>query len=275
MALVNPSNATLNLIDTELSLGDWYMKKMVIKIDWEKTKNNEKGFSQSGVFTVANGTFDPKAFWGEATGNDQDTQGGEAVTSIGNPLPTGRPSSGSGNGVGGSSGGSSGGGGGGLSTGAIVGIAVSCSVVGILLIGGLAWFLLRRRRGRHFDEGYNAAGQTTNSFIATKEVQPSVAESPVVSPFSDDGDIRAIGRHSGSAAMPLPLQTIVAGRSAAGPASAQDDRADRPDTAASGNMRNISHLVEEGMTEADILRLEEEERHLDAEIERATRRTSS
>lgn len=276
--LVSSSSATLNLTGSDLVSGDWYQKGMVIKIDW-KTKNGNLGFTQSGVFTVANSTssIDINTFNNsEATDNDQDRRGGEAVTSsVNSPtLPTSGPSNPSdGNGIGGSSSGdSSGGGGRGLSTGAIAGIAVACSVVGILLIGGLAWFLLRRRRRRHFEQGYNAAGQTTNSFVATKEVQASVAESPIISPFSDDGT------RTGSTNAMLPLQTTIAGTSAARGMSAHDDEADRPGSSASDNnnrSRNIAHLVEEGMTEADILRLEEEERHLDAEIERAARRTST
>ncbi|KAL6690400.1 hypothetical protein J3F84DRAFT_210562 [Trichoderma pleuroticola] len=273
---LSSSNATLNLTSSALISGDWYQKDMVIKIDW-KTKNGDLGFTQSGVFTVANSTtsIDVNTFGREeATDNDQDRRGGEAVTSsVSNPtLPTSGPSDGNGNGIGSSGGDSSGGGGHGLSKGAIAGIAVACSVVGILLIGGLAWFLLRRRRRRHFDQGYNATGQTTNSFIATKEVQASVAESPIISPFSDDGT------RTGSTNAMLPLQTTIAGTMAGGRASTHDDEADRPGSSASDSnnrSRNIAHLVEEGMTEADILRLEEEERHLDAEIERAARRTST
>ncbi|KAK1240782.1 hypothetical protein MKX07_006215 [Trichoderma sp. CBMAI-0711] len=272
-AKLNPSDAMLNLTDPELSTGEWYTREMVIKIDW-KTQSGDEGFTQSGVFTVANGPFDSEAFDREATDNSQDKQGGEATTSIGNPsLPTSGPSdTGNGIGGGGSIGSSRGGGGGGLSTGAIAGIAVACSIIGIALIAGLAWFLLRRRRRRHFDGGYNATHQATSSFIATKEARPSVVESPVISPFSDNDNSRAIGPVSGSSALPIPLQHA-AGTSAADPVSPADDR---PSTATSGNRaRNIAHLVEEGMTEADILRLEEEERHLDAEIERAARRTSS
>ncbi|PTB81291.1 hypothetical protein M440DRAFT_1012258 [Trichoderma longibrachiatum ATCC 18648] len=271
-AKLNPSDAMLNLTGPGLSTGEWYTREMVIKIDW-KTQGGDEGFTQSGVFTVANGQFDSDAFGREATDNNQDKQGGEATTSIGNPsLPTSGPSD-TGNGIGGGSSGSSrGGGGGGLSTGAIAGIAVACSVIGILLIAGLVWFLLRRRRRRHFDAGYNATHQTTSSFIAAKEARPSVVESPVISPFSDNDHSRAIGPISGSSAMPIPLHHAP-GTTAADPVSPADDR---PSTATSGTRaRNIAHLVEEGMTEADILRLEEEERHLDAEIERAARRTSN
>ncbi|RFU74572.1 hypothetical protein TARUN_7677 [Trichoderma arundinaceum] len=240
--------------------------------------SKQRGFSQSGVFTVAEpGTIDAKAFGQEATDNDQDKQGGEQITAGGTPgnptLPTSGPSGGNGNGNDISGSISSSGGHSGLSTGAIAGIAVACSVVGLALIGALVWFLLRRRRRRHFDEGYKATGQTTSSFIAAKEVQPSVAESPIVSPFSDDGEIRAIGS---AMAAPHPLETAATATSTTVLAPALDDRADRPDSSASGNRsRGIAHLVEEGMTEADILRLEEEERHLDAEIERAARRTST
>ncbi|KAL7791009.1 hypothetical protein V8C37DRAFT_383199 [Trichoderma ceciliae] len=273
---LNSSSTTLNLTASDVT--DWYMKEMVIKIDWE-TQAEETGFSQSGVFTVAKrGSINAEAFGLEATQFEQDRQGGEDITSNGKPssptIPTG--GSGNGNGIGNGIDNGIDKGSGGLGKGAIAGISVACSVVGIALIGALVWFLLRRRRlRRRFDDGYKATRQTTGSFIATgsftatKEAQPSAADSPAVSPFSDDGDARAIGASSGTAAATRAVTTR--------PASAHDDSgADRPDTAASGNRsRNIAHLVEEGMTEADILRLEEEERHLDAEIERAARRTST
>ncbi|GFP52329.1 hypothetical protein TASIC1_0001048100 [Trichoderma asperellum] len=260
-------NAVLNL--TAPHVKNWYEKEMVIKIEW-RNQDEEQGFSQSGVFTVAKGddpAFSPEEFGRNATRAEQDRQGFESITSQGNqsssPAPTdvGRPS-----------GSSSSSGGGGLSTGAIAGIAVACSVVGIALIAGLVWFLLRRRR-RSVGEGYKATRQTTNSFTAVKEARPSVAESPIVSPFSDDGETRGFSRSN--IAIALPQRSTTTTRAAV-PAPNGESRADRPESAASGNRpRGIAHLVEEGMTEADILRLEEEERHLDAEIERAARRGSS
>lgn len=263
---MHPSNTTLNLTASDII--PWYGQAMVIKINWE-TETDEEGFTQSSVFTVSDGTTDPKEFYKEVTGSQEDTQGVEVITKLGNPAPpSSGPSGGNGNGVGGSTSGDnhSGGGHSGLSTGAKVGIGVACGVVGLALIGVLLWFLLRRRRRRHFEGGYNAAGQTTNSFIAAKEVQASVAESPIVSPFTDEGDVRAIG----------PVIAMAPTHETAAAETTTTDPADRPDTAASGNRsRGIAHLVEEGMTEADILRLEEEERHLDAEIARAARRTSS
>lgn len=224
---------------------------MVVKIEWANG-DEEQGFSQSGVFTVArrdDRTFNAEDFGRNVTKAEQDRQGFESITSQGSqstPGPSGtsnRPS----------------GGGRGLSTGAIAGIAVACSVVGIALIAGLVWFLVRRRRRRSVGEGYKATRQTTNSFSAVKEARPSVAESPIVSPFSDDGEARGFSTPNIAIALPQRSSTP-----------------DRPESAASANRsRGIAHLVEEGMTEADILRLEEEERHLDAEIERAARRASS
>jgi hypothetical protein len=266
---VNLDHAILNL--TAPNVTDWYEKEMVLKIEWV-TQNDEAGYSQSGVFTIApsnDPNFDAVSFANNATASETDKFGAQVITRPAN-TPDTPPSSG------GFSGNIGGGGHGGLSTGAKVGIAVSCSIVGLALIGALVWFFLRRRR-RHFDEGYKATRQTTSSFIASKEARPSVAESPIVSPFSDDGEARGFSTSGVAIAMPVPLETTATrGRTTEPTSTHGESRADRPDTSASGNRsRNIAHLVEEGMTEADILQLEEEERHLDAEIERAGRRTSA
>lgn len=257
------SNAVLNL--TAPKVIPWYEKEMVVKISWTN-QDEEQGFSQSGVFTVASRddrSFSADDFTRNVTKAEQDRQGFESITSPGSqstPGPSGSSSKSSG--------------GGGLSTGAIVGIAVACSVVGIALLAGLVWFLLRRRRRRSVGEGYKATRQTTNSFTA-KEARPSVAESPViVSPFSDDGEARGFSNSNIAIALPQHSSTP---RAVPAINDEGSGRADRPDSAASGNRSRggIAHLVEDGMTEADILRLEEEERHLDAEIERAARRGSS
>ncbi|KAM0512643.1 hypothetical protein ACHAPE_008668 [Trichoderma viride] len=256
-------NAVLNL--TAPKVIPWYEKEMVVKIEWT-TQDEEQGFSQSGVFTVArtdDHSFSAADFTRNVTKAEQDRQGFETITSPGSqstPGPSGSSSKSSG-------------GGGGLSTGAIAGIAVACSLVGIALLAGLVWFLLRRRRRRSMGEGYKATRQTTNSFTAVKEARPSVAESPIiVSPFSDDGEARGFSNSNIAIALPQRGSTP-----RAIPAINDEASRDRPDSAASGNRSRggIAHLVEEGMTEADILRLEEEERHLDAEIERAGRRGSS
>lgn len=260
---VSDSNAVLNL--TAPKVIPWYEKEMVVKIEWTG-QDEEQGFSQSGVFTVArqdDPSFSADDFTRNVTKAEQDRQGFESITSQGSqstPGPSGSSSKSSG-------------GGGGLSTGAIAGIAVACSVVGIALLAGLVWFLLRRRRRRSVGEGYKATRQTTNSFTGVKEARPSVAESPIiVSPFSDDGEARGFSNSNIAIALPQRGSTP-----RAVPAINDEGSRDRPDSAASGNRSRggIAHLVEEGMTEADILRLEEEERHLDAEIERAGRRGSS
>lgn len=259
---VSDFNAVLNL--TAPKVIPWYEKEMVVKISWT-TQDEEQGFSQSGVFTVARSddrSFSAADFTRNVTKAEQDRQGFESITSQGSqstPRPSGSSSKSSG--------------GGGLSTGAIVGIAVACSVVGITLLAGLVWFLLRRRRRRSMGEGYKATRQTTNSFTAVKEARPSVAESPIiVSPFSDDGEARGFSHSNIAIALPQRGSTP-----RAVPAINDEGSRDRPESAASGNRSRggIAHLVEDGMTEADILRLEEEERHLDAEIERAARRGSS
>ncbi|KAL7927896.1 hypothetical protein ACQKWADRAFT_16759 [Trichoderma austrokoningii] len=258
---LNDFNAVLNL--TAPAVIPWYEKEMVVKIEWAHG-DDEQGFSQSGVFTVArldDRSFNANDFTRNVTRAEQDKQGFDSITSQGNSGSSGTSPS------------SSGGGGGGLSTGAIAGIAVACAVVGIALLSGLVFFLLRRRRRRSVGEGYKATRQTTNSFSVVKEARPSVAESPIiVSPFSDDGEAR--GFSNSNIAIALPRRDSMPRAAALGHDEAA---ADRPDSAASGNRSRggIAHLVEEGMTEADILRLEEEERHLDVEIERAARRGSS
>ncbi|KAL6908710.1 hypothetical protein GGI43DRAFT_152744 [Trichoderma evansii] len=255
----NAFDAILNL--TAPDVIPWYEKEMVIQIGWSNDYK-EEGYTQSGVFTVArrsDHTFSAEDFGRNATRSQQDSQGfegltpGTQITSAPSSI-TSRPSSS---------------GGVGLSTGAIAGIAVGCSIAGIALLAFLVWFFLRRRR-RSMGEGYKATRQTSNSFAATKEARPSVAESPIVSPFSDDGEARGFSNSNIAIALP---QRETTRRPVPAP---HDEESDRPESAASGNRpRGISHLVEEGMTEADILRLEEEERHLDAEIERAARRGSS
>lgn len=260
---VSDFNTILNLTTPKVT--PWYEKEMVVKIEWT-SENDEQGFTQSGVFTVArldDRSFSAADFTRNVTRAEQDRQGFESITSPGSQSTPTSPDSSS----------SIKSSGHGLSTGAIVGIAVACSVVGIALLAGLVWFLLRRRRRRSVGEGYKATRQTSNSFSGVKEARPSVAESPIiVSPFSDDGEAR--GFSNSNIAMALPQRGSTP---RAVPAINDEGSGDRPDSAASGSRSRggIAHLVEEGMTEADILRLEEEERHLDAEIERAGRRGSS
>jgi hypothetical protein len=80
----------------------------------------------------------------------------ETSVSTGISEPTTAPGDGSGDGDNSDSGGS-----GGLSTGAKAGIGAGVGVAGLLIIGGLAWFCLRKRRekgSKHdFDTGFGAS----------------------------------------------------------------------------------------------------------------------
>jgi len=209
------------------------------------------------------------------------------------------------------------GGGGGLSSGAVIGIAVACGVVGLILVFALVWFLLRRRqqnKAMHPVDSSYGSGNRTDELMAEKEAGADVDVTPH-SPYSDEG-----------ASVPGPSGTYQDGAAARGEAVAagavapahhsnrhhqQQDQTrsftpysdDRPSGGVAGtpSVRAASvaqtdeprvsvpsatpgratpralttpyaHLVEEGMTEEEIRRLEDEERQLDAAIEQAGRR---
>jgi hypothetical protein len=139
------------------------------------------------------------------------------------------------------------GGGGGLSTGAIVGIAIG-GAAGLAIIALVAWFLLRRRRSKSQIVDTHGA---SNAYIADKD---STAQSPQ-SPYADD--VIHNPRADSSSLHNAHADNVPGPRDGSGTATP------------SGLSRNVAHLVEEGMTADDIARLEEEERQLDDEIERA------
>ncbi|KAF9876454.1 hypothetical protein CkaCkLH20_05862 [Colletotrichum karsti] len=189
-----------------------------------------------------------------------------------------------------------GGGGGGLAPGAIAGIVIG-AVFGVAIIAFLIWFLLRRRRRRadHAQNGgYGPGGP--HEYLADKETHARVVESPH-SPYSDDGQaqqhqssqrhLNDIGQEPiAAAAIPAssannsPIEhhhrppfapyneqehTSVASRSLDNVNSnLEGARSSTPNVNS-----NVSHLIEDGMTEDEIRRLEEEERALDAAIEQA------
>ena len=168
-----------------------------------------------------------------------------------------------------------GGSGSGLSTGAIVGIAIG-GFVFLCLIGLLVWFLLRRRRkSQHYAA---SAHDAPNGYIVDKTTDADDAaaaattgsHSPHSSPYSDDGQ--------SPQAPPLdPHQSYHQdGQQQQQQRGLSEDGAHPPSTTTQqdGPSRSYHHLVEEGMTADDIRRLEDEERQLDAEIERARRRGS-
>ena len=207
---------------------------------------------------------------------------------------------------------------GGLSSGAVIGIAVACGVVGLILVFALVWFLLRRRQQkrdlRPVDSSY-ASGNRTDELMAEKEAGADVDVAPH-SPYSDEGmsaagpsgtyqDDAAHGEAVAAGAVAVgaavahrPLQqdqtrsfTPYSDRPSPGVAGAAGTPIARPESVALTDEVRVSvpsatpgratpralttpyaHLVEEGMTEEEIRRLEDEERQLDAAIEQAGRR---
>ncbi|KAK7426389.1 hypothetical protein QQZ08_007144 [Neonectria magnoliae] len=164
---------------------------------------------------------------------------------------------------------SGGGGGGGLAKGAIAGIAVG-AVIGVLLIGALAWFFLRKRRQNKKLAGGYTGTDSAGTYMVDKETHGRTTDSPN-SPYTDDNrhvpiddsarDIAAIGTTDRGGI----TRTSTSG-SHGGRASTSGTQTPQ------GMSSNVAHLVEDGMTADEIRRLEEEERQLDDEIERAARR---
>lgn len=146
---------------------------------------------------------------------------------------------------------------GGLSTGVKAGIGAGVGVAGLILIGLLVFFFLRHRRRRAARSTDETSLAPANDFIRDKESHSArVAESPH-SPASDDDRARDSAFTGGDAAERAPASPV-------------------PTTGTGSGQRDVpsamAHLVEEGMSEADIRRLEEEERALDQAIEQAGRR---
>lgn len=212
--------------------------------------------------------------------------------------------------------------GGGLSSGAVIGIAVACGVIGLALIGGLIWFLLRRRQQKKpmLPVDSFSSGNRREELMAEKEANADVDVSPH-SPYSDDGAAGASGANgsyhetaalttegaaagaaashrqlqqdqarsftpysdrpiaSGAAAAAAVIGTAIGTPSVRAASVAPNDEAHVSIPSATpgrATPRALStpyaHLVEDGMTEDEIRRLEDEERQLDAAIEQAGRR---
>lgn len=253
---------------------------MAIRVDWET--DFYTGYSQSGVFAIvdpdlsdtklmeleqyinglasvtgtqSSGLSKPTA--SASLGLSAHPSGAHATTTVGPESTQTDGSSDDNNSSDSKSGG------GGLSTGAIAGIGVAAGIIFLLALGALLWFLFRRRRQNTL-RGYTPQ-ETSNTLMVEKEPHQAAPED---SPrgYSDDGNI-------------APLPPLNASRHDAQTAYAPYDAAAErdmspPGTAAGeqGVSRSVAHLVEDGMTADEIRRLEDEERQLDAEIERAGRR---
>jgi hypothetical protein len=239
----------------------YYDDTMQIKVDW-KTDDGYRGQTKTKLFTVTNSTSDVSELENkleqQQRGQEENPEtttfspGASSTSGSTNPTDSGASSVGS----------SDSSGGGGLSTGATAGIAVGAVIGGLLLIGALVWFILRRRRrSKQPNEEYI----TQQTYAVDKEIHGRSSDSPN-SPYSDEHHMQpiAVGNvDRGVASTPPP------GRSSVG---SHDRGANSGVQTPQGMSSNVAHLVEDGMTADEIRRLEEEERQLDDEIERAARR---
>lgn len=169
-----------------------------------------------------------------------------------------------------------------LSNGAIAGIAVGCAVAGILIIAFLVWFFFFRRRSSREHIRRTEFAADSGTMMADKEMV-GITESSPRSTFPSDGRL-----HEPRSSTVRPDDASYAPYSDRAPSppappgaafttNSQTDLSSvgRPSTTTPPFQTRYAHLIEEGMTEAEIRRLEEEERHLDAAIEDAGRNSRS
>lgn len=285
-------------------------KFLSLGVAWQKG-DKTAGLSFSPVFVVVETNTDvqdgeisqtildnklwPQAGWeggttGEDTGSDNSGSGEPIKGDDGNSNEDGAESGDNGSSNNDSA--SGGGGGGGLSTGAIAGISVGGAVV-LIALALLLWFFLRRRRTKAKSHGeLSQSPNPSNHYVGSKEGN----DGDLNSPYSEDGanitqqtpldpnaprslvtdspapfaQYRDAGGDQSNLAR-AGTNTSISTHSHSPVESGSRGLPERSDTAMSSNHR-VAHLVEEGMTEDDIRRLEEEERQLDVEIERAGRR---
>ncbi|KAF3803078.1 hypothetical protein GCG54_00009775 [Colletotrichum gloeosporioides] len=305
----------LRLPVNDTAVSAYLKKEMYLVLGWSKNDGTGTGYTQSGVFTVYNGSKIDQGYAetkenilskitsdAESAGQDIDsgsewaprTTTGVSSSITSTSTATSAPSSTPPPGAGSSNSSSSSGGGGGLSAGAIAGIVIG-SILGVALIAFLLWFLIRRRRRANnvHSGGY---GSGPHEFLADKENHARVTESPH-SPYSDDGhqqqEMQQSQRHltepEHDAAVPAAAAAAVTPASGTSPTerrsfappyseeehmptasrSLENVNRDAARSSTPNVNSNVSHLIEDGMTEDEIRRLEEEERALDAAIEQA------
>ncbi|KAF4999281.1 hypothetical protein FGRMN_2575 [Fusarium graminum] len=241
---------------------DCYEDDMYIQIDWKK--NGATGYTRTELFTVTNITENADKLTKELANDERNEKPLETTIMPETASATSEPSASSEPNVSSSD---SDGGGGGLSTGATAGVAVGAVIGGLLLIGALVWFFLRRRR-RNQRVGDEYVTQQT--YAMDKETHGRGIDS-LNSPYSDENHMQPVvlgnlDHERGAAPTPPPAG---APRSSFG---SHDRGGNNGIQTPQGMSRNVAHLVEDGMTADEIRRLEEEERQLDDEIERAARR---
>ncbi|KJZ72596.1 hypothetical protein HIM_07955 [Hirsutella minnesotensis 3608] len=249
---------------------DRLRKEMMIRIDWTAAVAGQGlGFSQSGVFTVADARDGPLqdavSQWmrrqPDARTGLEGTESSSPGSAPGSTLTPGT--------AGGSSNRVSQGIGSGLSSGAIAGIVVGVVLGLFLLVGGLVWLLFRRRRRTRQEKTDAAAQQASKASmddgdLAAAKQAPDSPQSPYpdeVPPLPQNGAV------SGATTGSSPHGTNHPPGYAARHLTGAKTRAQAP---AGGVTSSVGYLVEDGMTDEEIRRLEEEERQLDAEIRELT-----
>ncbi|RSL70683.1 hypothetical protein CEP51_012169 [Fusarium floridanum] len=240
------------LLDATI-LKAYFDKTMEIQVDWESEDKKFTGYTRSLYFSVSNKSTNTtlEEEIRASASSEVSLEATTAATSTASASATDSASK-------------SGGGGGGLSTGAKAGIAVGAVIGGLLIIGALAFFLLRRRRrSKQLGEDYTSQ----QAYTVDKETHGRATDSPN-SPYSDENQVQPVALqninhdHDEQTARGTPTPGGIP-RTSTGSRNAPTPQ---------GMSSNVAHLVEDGMTADEIRRLEEEERQLDDESERAARR---
>ncbi|KAJ4271798.1 hypothetical protein NW762_000504 [Fusarium torreyae] len=244
----------------------WYGDDMYIQVDWQT--DWAKGYTRTPLFTVTESSNENEIekLEDQLEKDDREQEPLESTMPVA-ASSTSDSQATSSSGIEDSDSSSDGGGGGGLSTGAKAGIAVGAVIGGLLIIGALVFFLLRRRRRNKKPSDEYITQQT---YAVDKETHGRTTDSPN-SPYSDENHMQPVAldsldRDRGTSATPPPggvPRSSTGSRGRGGNSGAQTPQ---------GMSSNVAHLVEDGMTADEIRRLEEEERQLDDEIERAARR---
>ncbi|KAI8691155.1 hypothetical protein LRP88_08432 [Fusarium phalaenopsidis] len=243
----------LTLLLDETVLKGYFDKTMEILVDWESEDKKFTGNTRSLYFSVSNKS-QPDTTLQEKIAESASSEGSLETTTAATATSSASATDSA----------SSSGGGGGLSTGAKAGIAVGAVIGGLLIIGALAFFLLRRRRrSKQLGEDYTSQ----QAYTVDKETHGRATDSPN-SPYSDENQVQPVALqnishdHEEQTARGTPTPNNLP-RTSTGSRNAPTPQ---------GMSSNVAHLVEDGMTAEEIRRLEEEERELDDEIERAARR---
>ncbi|KAI1655253.1 hypothetical protein F4813DRAFT_185914 [Daldinia decipiens] len=281
------TNESLTLMltgDLTITYGDNLMQPLYYEIQWENTTSSgssyspvlavtySEGYSEASRLIKNTGKESSPAFQEDIEGSSSNPESSGASTVTATPAAETSIQQASEVSPGHR----------GLSTGAIIGIAVGCAVAVIIIVVALVWFFCLRRRNSSERVGGTDCTEASGShaMIADKGAI-NVSESSPRSAFPADHSGRLHDQRDSivrpddasyapysdrASSPPLPPGAAFATNSQSDLASAG-----RPSTTTPPFQTRYAHLIEEGMTEEEIRRLEEEERHLDAAIEDAGR----